>query len=318
MSLVQKILWPISTAELDVVSSCGRGIKIQCTLLSILVVIVVFMSGYSATMGFYGLFEHLPVALVLGLFACWLILNVYRLFLISLNPLTPFRTNMQPGLFPLVRLIALSGIISVSILVATPINIIVHYEQLQEEIKQLRQEKSDTFDERTNAFYEQRLLALEEEQTQFPERMTEQAWKAQRQALLDSKHYEMNKSRAYLNQANFFSQKAFLTFNIPGAWGVILGLVVVFLLPILLSHQLNLTPEYKHKLTHHLCNKVLSEYEDFKSYYTEVFQSQAFVGIAYYEPYLDPPFNERKKTKFVPTTSTSQGDFIENLYRDED
>jgi hypothetical protein len=318
MSFVHKILWPLSTAELDVVSKCHRDVQFKCTLLSALVAVIVFISAYSAIFGFYGLFDNMLVALSLGLFSGWLILNVYRLFLISLNPVTPFRINMQPGLFPLVRLIALSGIISVSLLVATPININVHYELLQEKVKQLRQEKSDAFHERTNTFYEKRLLAMEEERAQFPERMTEQAWKAQRQALLNSRDYEMDKSRAYLNEANFFAQKAFLTFFIPSAWGVIGFSVFVFLLPILLSYVLNLTPEYKDRLTQHLSSRVISEYDSFKTHYTEAFQNQAFEGIVYHEPYLDPPFNELKKSKFVPTTSTSQGDFIENLYSDDD
>lgn len=318
MSLIQKILWPLSTAELDVVSSCHRNIQIRCTLLSMLVGAIVFLSGYSAFFGFYGLFDNVPVALLLGFFSGWLVLNVYRLFLISLNPVTPFRTNMQPGLFPLVRFIALSGIISVSIVVATPINVILFYEPLTQEMDQLRLEKSNAFDERTLAFYEQRLLALEEERAQFPERMTEQAWKAQRQTLLDSRNYEMEKSRTYLNAANFYAQKAFLSFHMPEARGVIGLLILLFLFPILLSYRLNQATEYKDKLTRHLRSYVMDDYQDFKTFYMKVFQNQAFEGIAYHEPYLDPPFNERKKSKFVPATSTSQSDFIENLYGDED
>lgn len=318
MLLLKKILWPLSTAELDVVSKCNRNTQLKCTVLSVFVAIIIFVSGYSAIFGFYGLFEHVPVALILGFFSGWLILNVYRLFLISLNPVTPFRTNMQPGLFPLVRLIALSGIISVSILVATPINIIVHYDQLQDEIKKLLQDKSDAFDKRANVFYEQRLLALEEERLQFPERMTEQAWDAQRQSILKSKLYEISKSRAYLKDANFFAQMAFLTFNMPSAWAITGALMLLFLFPILLSHLLNLNPDYKDRLVILLRNRVQNDYDTFKTQYTETFQSQAFENIAYHEPYLDPPFNERKKSKFVPTTSISQGDFIENLYSDED
>jgi hypothetical protein len=81
----------------------------------------------------------------------------------------------------------------------------------------------------------------------------------------------------------------------PESWGVTVILGLLFFFPFFFKLIKNNNHVYSLKCDNADYNMILSDYHQFKINYEKIFFKKYEVGVEFHEPYLDPPFNIKKK-----------------------
>lgn len=112
------------------------------------------------------------------------------------------------------------------------------------------------------------------------------------------------------SQPMFLRGVLLLNAKYPFVWIISVLVAVLFVLPVFLRMQdregyFALTQEQAKR-------KIEYEYKRFKENYSRILSSIAGEPIEYYEPYLDPPYNTRKRTEV--REGKTQKEFLEAIY----
>lgn len=132
-------------------------------------------------------------------------------------------------------------------------------------------------------------------------------------AIVKNKVSSFEKMTALLENSPFFTYKLkAVTRLYPLSLFIDFGVMLLFLWPLYLKYSERRLERYYAQKRRIERSMVLDEYESFKHNYSSALKGITGLDITFYEPYEDPPFNTRKKSKSLQLKT--QEDLLKKLY----
>lgn len=302
---IESYFLKLSGYDTALAAQCGYGLRKAMVYLSFLAPLFFLLFWAVGAISLSHLFKNTILAFVLAGFIAWLIFNLYRLMLITLNQL-PLHTSKKPIRHKLSLIIRMIFISCLSLILSVPLSAIVYKKALNNRIETHRTLLKISAISKLNYIYKKRQLHLQQlfNKTHLDHHIITQNELVKKNTL----HHIYNN----LNQTDFFMKRIqVVLIDYPVSWAVILSFILLMNIPALygMFQRKNQYMELKKHLERTITD---TQYIRFKEAYSNLFYKQYGVSKQYYESYIDPPYNSIAKTD--QRIICSETEFIDNLY----
>ncbi len=322
MNLKDKIyyfFWKVSGEDPQILKETKKQIKNRFLISGVFVLILFLLSVFSYHHSFNKLF-HLPyVSWVISFVFTMMIINIYRLNIITLAP-NEFKYSFGYIVSLIVRILF---ILLISLTVIKPLETIFLNRFFENEVNDNKEREINDILTKTNLYYDREINNVEKELLILKNEIKDNRiiddpskilyLNNKLQFLKNDKKNQIGEIKRLLNESTYFIKGLIIiNKNHKIIWLLTFVLIILFLTPFLLKFTTSPKGFYSRKKII-LQNKIIEdEYKFFKSIYPKLFK-KSFGKLLYVEErYDDPPFNTiRKKDK---RKIGRESDFINHLY----
>jgi hypothetical protein len=315
--------WKVCGEDPQILSVTKKQLKIRFLCSGILVFVLFWLSVISYHHTFNKLFKIPIMSWVIGLVFTMMIINIYRLNIISL---TAKKLKYSFGYFVALS-IRISFIILISLTVIKPLEAILLGNILSDEVKTHKAIEIEKSLNKTKIYYDNEIANINKElkdlqikisEKRIVDSITNKNFLLNKLVFLkNDKTLQINETKRLLNESPYFIRSLILI-NEKHAqiWLLTLLLVLIFLAPFILKFSTSPAGSYNRKRLI-LQDKIIEEeYQSFKKFYPKVFYTSIGEKFEVEENYEDPPFKTIKiKDERVIGLET---DFIKHLYGNKD
>lgn len=318
MSGIKEFFWKRSGEDFVIIQHCNhKGIQDRFAFIGGLTTLVFITSFLSCWYSFKMLFDGSWMTIPVSLFFAWMINNIYEVLLTTLcKPVMPL--SYQGVIKHLSWSLRIGFIVFFAVFISKPLEAWLFEPALSVKVAAMKQESIKTAESklvRLHQSYETSLINLirKKEALHYPET----AIKPYRDQL-DQLHQQQDEAKEriefVIGKADFFVQRLQI---LTGrgifllSWLFTLLLVALFLLPVYLKSNLDLTTPYlveKREIYGGIVDKAFAA---FKKDYSAIFLKKYQATVNYRENYTDAPYNTTKATD--QRIFLSQDEFLKRL-----
>lgn len=301
---IYRFLWKVVGEDHQLLITCDKRTRNIFAISGLLFVVFFTIGVLAYRFVFNGIFKIPTVSWLLALIWAAIIFNIYKLNLSTFSADKPhYNGGYIMSLFVRVIFMALIGITLIKPLEAFIFNDLMNHElaRVSSEKMVRSRDESDSYFTTEIGIVEQQLSLLEQQVMAGRISIHREAF----EALATKKEHLAIEQSAMREETNLLFQPSELFFlgllelngNHPWLWLLSLFLLALFLSPLLLKFSISPQSSYtKDKLSVQR-QMIREEYNRFKMFYPELFDSVGHDEIIWEENYEDAPFNKLRKRK---------------------
>jgi hypothetical protein len=268
-----------------------------------LVLLIALVSFLSVFYGFDLMFHRWYAEFLLSTFFSLTFLTIYLLLIQTFSKET-FPSGNRWLFFNTSNITRICFVLLISFLIAQPVKIFLIRESLDREIAVYKINLNEAFARKNAQLYQKDLEKLKRQRSryknpngdlaigQYLARSEEQISDIYQRIALDNQDAAIK-----INGSDFFLKRIERANKYPKAWLATLFVIALFGLPVYLIYSISDNSSYYLEKKRNDRWLVLEDYARFKTRYHLLFKSKYGKDIYYHEPFLDPPFNKRRKAE---------------------
>ncbi|WP_370390235.1 DUF4407 domain-containing protein [uncultured Winogradskyella sp.] len=311
--------WRVSGEDPQIIKKAKYRLKVRFLASGITVFVLFWISVFSYHYSFNKLFNLPILSWVIGLVFTMMIINIYRLNIITL---TPKKLSYSLGYIASLA-IRIFFIVLIGLTVIKPLELILLNKHVEMEIEAFKHEKIEETMASSGAYFDEEIKNTEKELSDLISKIDEnrisdserkvEFLETKLKSLKSNKTSELEEIRRLLNNSPYFIESLILiNTKYPKIWLITAFLLLIFLSPFFIKFTTNPSGFYSRKQMLLQEKIILEEYQLFKKRYKECFKSKLGLSVEFVENYENPPFNTiRKKDNRIIGKET---DFINHLY----
>lgn len=322
MRIVQVLyyfFWKVSGEDPQTLKYSQKQIKVRFLCSGILVFILFWLSVISYHHAFNKLFKIPVMSWVIGLVFTMMIINIYRLNIITL---TAKKLKYSLGYFVSLSIRVLF-IILISLTVIKPLETIILDKVVSSEVQEYKAIEIEKSLNKTALYYDKEIKNTRKELEELQEKIRENRIvdsEAKEDYLLkkldflnNDKTLQIKETKRLLNESPYFIRSMILINEKHSQiWFLSFLLIILFLTPFILKFTTSPSGFYNRKRLIIQEKIIEEEYQLFKNFYQEAFNISIAEALEVIENHEDPPFNTIKiKDERIIGLET---DFIKHLY----
>lgn len=319
VQVLYHFFWKVSGEDPQILKYSQKQIKVRFLCSGILVFILFWLSVISYHHAFNKLFNIPLMSWVIGLVFTMMIINIYRLNIITL---TAKKLKYSLGYFVSLS-IRILFIILISLTVIKPLETIILDKVVSSEVQVYKAVEIDKSLNNTALYYDKEITNIKKDLEELQEKIsknriadsvTKQDYLLNKlEFLKKDKALQIKETKRLLNESPYFIRSMILI-NEKHAqiWFLSLLLVILFLTPFILKFTTSPSGYYNRKRLIIQEKIIEEEYQLFKNFYPEAFNISIGEALEVIENHEDPPFNTIKiKDERIIGLET---DLIKHLY----
>lgn len=320
-------LWRLCVCDPELMEACPNKEKLPYALAGLSVLVFTLVAALSGMYLSSLIFGATVFSMILGLGLAVNIVVVYQLALITISSnRLPHTAHFKFSRSSVgVRIFYMSFIL---LIVSKPLELYLFQDKIEDDLIFFKKKQEQIFYKKNLSFIDERIFEIEEEidelRSVIVERdsntissgvVSEQNANAPlplsdlttEEKRITSKEQELNRIRAqrirYIEKfkktnerSNYLIERIrILLSKHPESWGITVILGLLFFFPFIFKLIKINNHVYSLKCDNADYNMILSDYHRFNINYEKIFLQKHDVKIELYEPFVDPPFNTRKK-----------------------
>lgn len=315
--------WKFSGEDPQILKDTKQKLKIRFLCSGILVFVLFWLSVVSYHHTFNKLFKIPIMSWVIGLVFTMMIINIYRLNIITLSAK---KLAYSFGYY-MSLIIRILFIILISLTVIKPLETILLDKAVSSEVDAFKAFEIKKSLNQTKLYFDKEIVIVENEIDELKKKISEnrivdpetkENFLDNKLAFLKSdKAVQLKETERLLNDSPYFIRSLILVNEKhPQIWLITILMVILFLAPFILKFTTSPSGFYNRKRLIVQEKIIEDEYQSFKMFYPKAFNTSIGETLFVIENYEDPPFNTVKiKDERVIGLET---DFIKHLYGNEE
>lgn len=267
----------------------------------LLVIIILLLSFFSIFYAFELMFHMWYAEIFLALFFSLMFFTIYVLLMQTFSKEVLPKSQFRP-FFNLSNLSRMGFVFLISFIISQPIKIFLLRDELQEGIEDYKSQLFNDFNQNLESLHSNDKIRLNEaknRQIQVYGANHPSANLVDEKIQLINKKIELERSNVFskISNADFFVKRILLSNQYLSGWIICVIIIGIFGVPVFLIYSISSDSRYYQIKKSKEFKMVTTHYNHFKKKYTEIFTKKfSITGVAFYETYLDAPFNTIKKT----------------------
>lgn len=317
---MKRFFWKISSGDWVIIEQCAKGTQRLFLIVGIWVLLLFGITLVSTFYAFEQIFHDTAVDMAIALFFGFAIFNIYLFLLMTLTKnVLPHVRYGETTLSLIGRVLFLAFL---AVIISKPLEEYIFRDQLNAMVANYKAGLIDSVETSVNAYYDKEIQAIENDIKRQKGLHAEGSLdlvsnlnrlNSKKTSLAGRRNKELAMGKAQILEATFFMQRIrFLVGNKPLSYLVSLLMIILFVLPVYVKFRIRDSQDYFALKEKYETELVVSEYENFKRSYSELFQREFAVEVTFQEKFKDPPFNTEPSIRYPSIGSES--DFLKDLY----
>lgn len=317
---MKRFFWKISSGDWVIIEQCEKSTQRLFLIVGIWVLLLLGITLVSTFYAFEQIFHDTAVDMAIALFFGFAIFNIYLFLLMTLTK------NVLPHIRYGETTLSLIGrvlfLVFLAIIISKPLEEYVFRNKLNTMVSDYKAELIDSVESSITAYYNKEIQAIDNDiqrQKGLHAKGSDDLVSSinrlhsKKTTLVSKRNKELAMGKARILKGSFFMQRIkFLVGTQPLSYLISLFVILLFVFPVYVKFRIKDSQDYFELKEKYEMNLVLSEYENFKRLYSDMFQREHSSEVAFQEKFEDPPFNTVPIVKYPSVGSES--DFLKDLY----